>query len=126
MAEKLTRSAIAAKAIVHAEPALRVPTQVDRSFELPTALYGATVGLFLGYLAIMGLGFAHPEMILPMAIFTLFIVAGFGVPALWVRMNPDSGQQALSWSRFKRDGIQTLTGRLDATAARCRFSSCPP
>ena len=54
MAEKLNLQDAAEKAIVHPEAALHVPTTVDRSFELPTGLYVATVGLFLAYLAVMG------------------------------------------------------------------------
>ena len=125
MAEKLNRQQVAEKAIIHTEAVLCQSTTVDRSFELPTGLYVATVGLFLGYLAVMGFGFAHPEMILPMAIFTFFIVAGFGVPTLWVRMKPDSGQRALSWSRFAREGIDTLSGRLDAKAASVQVLILP-
>lgn len=121
MAEKLNREAFAAKAIIHDEPVLVAPavaiTTVDRSFELPTELYLATVGLFLSYLGVMAFGFASPGLILPMAIFVLFVVAGFGVPALWVLMKPERAKSALGWSRFVREGIATATGRVDAQAA---------
>lgn len=115
MAEKLTRTVIAEKAVVHAALPLaaahpRHQVEVDRNFGLPTGLYGVTVGLFLAYLAVMGLGFANPEMILPMAIFALFVVAGFGVPALWSKMKPDHADRPTSWSRFMAEGIQTYTG----------------
>ena len=125
MAEKLNRQEVAAKAIVHVEAGLREPTRVDRSFELPTALYGMTLGLFLAYLAVMGVGFAHPEMILPMAAFAIAIIAGFGVPALWVRMKPDIAQRPLSWSRFLSEGIETLSGRLDAKSASVQVLILP-
>lgn len=125
MAEKLNRIEVAEKAIIHSEAALREPTRVDRSFELPTALYAITVGLFLAYLGVMGFGFRHPEMILPMTIFVFFIVAGFGVPALWVKMKPDNAQRAMSWSRFVHEGIDTLTGRLDAKAATVQVLILP-
>jgi hypothetical protein len=117
MAEKLNRQQVAAKAIVHTEAAMREPTRVDRNFQLPTALYAMTVGLFIAYLAVMGIGFAHPEMILPLAAFTIAIVAGFGVPALWVGMKPDNNQKPLSWSRFMSEGVETLSGRLDGKSA---------
>ena len=48
MAEKLTRQFIAEKAIIREAPVSAAATRVDRSFELPTRLYGATVVLFLG------------------------------------------------------------------------------
>ena len=35
MAERLTREHVAERAIIHEAPALRAPTKVDRSFELP-------------------------------------------------------------------------------------------
>jgi len=125
MAERLNRELIAEKAVIHAEAALRAPTEVDRSFELPTGLYAATVGLFLAYLAVMGFGFASPGLILPMAIFTLFIVAAFGVPALWVRMKPENERHALGWSRFVREGIVTQTGRLGAKEATVQVLILP-
>lgn len=114
MAERLTREIVAEKAIVHTTlPALARPrhqVDVDRGFELPSVLYAATAGMFLAFLAVMAAGFAHPEMILPMAIFTIFIVGFFGVPALWVRMKPDHADRAKSWSRFIGEGVQTYTG----------------
>lgn len=125
MAERLTRPQIAEKAIVHEAPTLRVPTTVDRSFELPTSLYGATVGLYLAYIALMAWGFSDPQLILPMAIFALTIVAGFGVPALWVRMKPETTQRATSWSRFQRQGIMTAYGRTDAGAAAIQVLILP-
>jgi len=125
MAQKLDRTEVAAKAIVHPEAALREPTRVERNFGLPTALYAMTVGLFLAYLAVMAFGFAHPEMILPMAAFVIAIVAGFGVPALWVRMKPDTDSHALSWSRFASQGIETLTGRVDAKSASVQVLILP-
>ncbi len=129
MAERLPRQLIAEKAIVHQAPqevpALRAPTTVDRSFELPTVLYGATVGLLLAYIGLMAWGFAHPQMILPVAISVLFVVAGFGVPALWVRMQPENTHRAKSWSRFKAEGIMTLTGRLTAGEATAQVMVMP-
>jgi len=125
MAEKLTRQFIAEKAIVHEAPVLPAATPVDRTFELPTRLYAATVGLFLAYIALMGAGFAHPEMILPVAIFAVFIIAGFGVPALWVRLQPDSGRKAIGWDKFRAEGIMTLTGRCKARDATVQVLILP-
>ena len=62
--------------------------EVDRTFELPRRLYGATVALYLGFLGIMAAGLSSEGLIIPMAIFVLFVIAGFGVPALWTRLNP--------------------------------------
>ncbi len=124
MAEKLSRQQIARVAAIHAQPPVAPAATpaasgviVDRSFELPTVLYGATVGLFLGFIGVMGAGFANPNMILPVAIFVFFVVAGFGVPAIWTRMQPDHPQRAVSWARFQSRGIQTYTGHCPAGTA---------
>jgi hypothetical protein len=125
MAEKLNRQQVAEKAIVHSEHAFQPRSHIDRGFELPTGLYATTVGLYLTYLAVMAAGFSHPEMILPMAAFVIAIVAGFGVPALWVRMKPENPQRPISWSRFLSEGIETLSGRLDAKSATVQVLILP-
>lgn len=120
MSDLLARDVLAANAIVHD----RLPTQeakpheVDRTFEMPKALYGATVGLYLGFLAIMAAGMSSPGLIIPMAIFAVFIVAGFGVPTIWTRLNPQTASKPLTMTAFNSRGIMTNTGMLkprDAT-----------
>ncbi|MGB3807140.1 MAG: hypothetical protein WA936_08070 [Erythrobacter sp.] len=102
--------AIAAPAVARPN-APRHQVEIDRNFELPTGLFGATVALYLGFLAVMFAGFGNPGLVIPMAIFALFIVAGFGVPALWVRLR-DNDSAPMTAARFKADGIVTHTGRL--------------
>ena len=123
MSRHLTRELVAQQAEVRSE--LLHPVVVDRSFELPRALYVATASLYLGFIAVLGLGFATPGLLIPMAIFTLFIVAGFGIPAVWVRMQPDNPVSPLDWSRFRRQGIATLTGRLTAGEAAAQMLVLP-
>jgi len=130
MARKLSREQIAEQAFIHTAPFAEAPRYIpnaplDRSFELPTALYAATVGLFLTYIATMLVGSAHPQLIVPGAIFVLFIVAAFGVPALWVRMQPDNPVRALSWACFKAEGIRTATGHATAGAATAQVLVLP-
>jgi hypothetical protein len=129
MVENLSRQAIAENAVIHADlPVTAHPRHqidVDRTFGLPTALYATTVGLFLAYLGVMTLGFGNPELALPMAIFVLFVVAGFGVPALWAGMKPDHRDRPLSWSRFASEGIETLTGRCTAGDATVQVLLMP-
>lgn len=117
MVERLTRQQIAEHAIVHEAPILRAPTTVDRNFELPTGLYVAMAGLFFAFIGVMALGFANPAMILPTAIFAVFVAMFFAVPAMWARMKPDNPQQPLTWARFRRQGIMTEHGRATANAA---------
>lgn len=125
MAERLNRQQLAAQAIVHAAPELRQPTKVNRTFELPPALYGATVGLFLAFLGVMAMAFPHPEMIIPMVIFALFIVAGFGLPTVWATMKPEHPDKATAWTRFQAEGIMTATGHTSAGAATVQVLILP-
>lgn len=94
------------------EETAHVPTPTLRSFDLPTGLFAATVGLYFAFLAVMAVAFADPRLIVPMGIFYIYIIMAFGVPALWVRMKPDHTDRPLSWSQFMREGIATHTGRM--------------
>jgi len=125
MAERISRQVVAEKAIVHPESALLPPHEVDRSFELPTGLYIATAALFLGFMAVTAIGFATRELILPVAVIVLFIFAAFGVPAVWVRMVPESRRKSLSWSRFQAEGIATEHGRTSARDATVQVLILP-
>lgn len=126
MTEFTTRQDLAQHAVVIPEnPAFAPRQDIDRSFELPTGLYVATVGLYLGFLAVMAGAFMNPGLALPMVIFALFVVAGFGTPMLWVRMNPETKQRALTWAQFRNRGIQTATGRLDGGAAAVQVLILP-
>ena len=125
MAERLTRQLIADKAIVHDTIPAVADFTVDRTFEVPSRLYVAMAGLFAAFLAVMAIGFPHKEMILPMAIFAIFLAGFFGVPALWVRMKPDNTVRPLTWSRFRANGIQTAHGRVTARDATIQMLILP-
>ena len=123
MSKNLPRDLIADQAIIHATPVRR--TVVDRTFELPKGLYVATVGLYLGFLAVMATGLATPGLIIPMAIFTIFIVGGFGLPLVWTRLAPESGQRTMRWAELKQRGIATFTGRVTARDAAVQVLILP-
>lgn len=131
MTEFITREALVQVAIVTEAAQLApdrreiVRSEIDRSFELPTGLYLATAAFYLGFVAVMGLSFMNPGLVLPMVIFALFIVAGFGTPALWARMNPAKSGRALTWGQFRHRGIMTATGRLGAGAAAVQVLILP-
>ena len=125
MAERISRQAVAEKAIVHAETALLPAHVVDRTFELPTGLYIATAALFLGFMAVTAIGFSDPELILPIAVIVLTIVAGFAIPGMWVKLAPESGRKALTWSRFLAEGIATEHGRVSARDATVQVLILP-
>jgi hypothetical protein len=107
-----------------AEAPVRHQVEADRNFGLPTALYGATVAGYLGFLLVVGSAFANPVLAIPMAIFVVFIIAGFGVPALWTRLAGNTtAPQTLG--EFEQRGIQTNTGRLAAKDATIQVLILP-
>ena len=127
MSDLLARDVLAANAIVHDTLPLpqEKPHEVDRTFEMPKALYGVTVALYLGFLGIMAAGMRSPGLIIPMAIFALFIVAGFGVPALWARLDPPTDARPLSMAAFRSQGIMTHTGPLKSRDAAIQMLILP-
>jgi hypothetical protein len=124
MSKSLPRVQIAEQAVIHDD--LTPRTVVDRSFELPRGFYLATVGLYLGFLAVMAIGLATPGLIIPMAIFAFSIVAGFSIPVIWTRFAPESTQKApKTWGALVRDGIVTATGRVAARDAAVQVLILP-
>lgn len=97
----------------------------DRSFELPTGLYIATIGSYLAFLAVMAVGFQSRDMVLPMVIFVAYIAMLFGTPALWARMKPDNNSRALTMARFMARGIETHTGHNEGRAAAVQVLILP-
>ena len=65
MSKLLTPEIVQQKArIVDApEAEAQVQTNVDRNFELPKALYGATLACYLGFVAITAMAFGNPALI---------------------------------------------------------------
>ena len=125
--EKLARGEariVEAPAVAPAKEMPRHQVEADRNFELPTSLYAATVGLYLAFLAITWAAFASPGLAIPMVIFGVFIVAGFGVPAVWTRLR-DNPSKPLPFARFQAQGIQTLTGRCSAKDAAVQMLILP-
>lgn len=102
-----------------------VRTKVNRTFELPPALYIGTLIGYFGFLAIMTVCFMNPELALPMAVFGFSILAGFGLGYKWVAMNPDNAAKTLSWGQFANRGVQTLSGRLTAMEASTQVLILP-
>jgi hypothetical protein len=91
--------------------------KVERSFDLPPVLHVATVGLYFAFLGVMAFAFQDRGLIIPMAIFVIYIVMAFGVPAMWVRMKPDHASQPLRWADFSHSGVNTFTGNMSAKDA---------
>lgn len=117
------RERIADKAVLRKAPPVR--TIVDRTFELPLGLYVATVVAYLGFLGIMAVGFGNPHLAIPMVIFTVIVLMGFGVPAVWVRLKPEATARALDWGRLASKGIQTFTGPVSSRDAAVQVLVLP-
>lgn len=123
MSKRILREELLVRAEVRDTP--KTAHEVDRTFEVPKGLYGATVACYLGFLAIMALGFTSPGLIIPMAIFTFFIAAGFGVPAIWTRLAPATKSKPMTLGQFSNRGIMTATGRLKARDATVQMLILP-
>jgi hypothetical protein len=89
----------------------------DRTFGLPWGLHAAYFGLFLAYLGVMAVGFPHPEMVLPMAIFFFFTAAFYVVPMIWAVMQPGNPSKAISMGQLLARGISIETGHSSGGAA---------
>lgn len=119
MSKQATDHLISGKARIVKVPvaAPRHQVEVDRNFELPDAFYGVTVGCYFAFLGVMTAAFGNPGLIIPMAIFAIFIAGMFGVPAIWTRLKGNDSEP-LTIGQFSGKGIMTATGRLaprDAT-----------
>ena len=123
MSKHLTRELVAKQATIVVAP--RKSHETDRTFELPKALYGATVALYLGFLAVMAAGLSTPGLIIPMAIFAFFIVAGFSLPAIWTRLAPATRSKQMSMGKLQRYGVSTYTGRVSARDAAVQMLLLP-
>ena len=107
-----------------AEAPVRHQVESDRNFGLPTALYGATVAGYLGFLLVVGSAFANPVLAIPMAIIVLLIAAFFGVPAIWTRLAGNASEPQ-TIGEFAARGIMTATGRLAARDATIQVLILP-
>ena len=125
MTQRIARQSLAEKAIVHEAAVIRMPTTVDRNFELPTSIYGAMAALFAVAAGVMAFGFAAPGMVVPTGIIAIFIAMFFAVPTQWVRMKPANPQSAMTWSRFQREGIITPYGHTTAQDAAMQVLILP-
>ena len=123
MVKHFSRELVAQQARIVETPARH--HEVDRTFELPKGLYVATVGLYLGFIAVMATGLPTSGLAIPMVIFALFIIAAFGVPTIWTRLAPATRSKAMSFGKLKARGISTHTGLLPARDAAVQVLILP-
>lgn len=111
MSRHITRQTAECRGEIVAPPSLK--RRVDRSFGLHPALHIMTFAGFAVWLLIMGVTFADPELAIPFAVFFVFLAAAFVVVASWARIEGRTGP-FVSWSEFRREGFDCLTGHLSA------------
>ncbi|QGN54396.1 hypothetical protein [Novosphingobium sp. Gsoil 351] len=127
MTRKFDRTQIAdvARIVAHEAAAPRAVAHPARTFEMPPRLYALTAAAYLSFVAVLATAFATRELILPIAVIAILIGAGFGVPALWARMRPETKGRAMGWSEFRNRGIMTYTGRMNAADATTQVLVLP-
>ncbi|MGQ0589922.1 MAG: hypothetical protein ACT4N8_10400 [Sphingosinicella sp.] len=76
-----------------------------------------TIGAYFAFLAIMAAAFMNAELILPFAIFFIYVAMAFGTPALWARIAPRPEGRFASWAEFRADGVEIETGHIGSGAA---------
>ena len=126
MVRQYTREQIAKVADIHAAPP--IPGRnvaVDRTFEMPVRLYASMVTLCLGFVAVTALGFGNANLIIPMAVFSVFIAGFFAIPAIWTRLAPDNPVKHRKWDEFRRAGIHTNAGHNTAAEASIQVLLLP-
>ena len=97
----------------------------ERAFGLHPALLAATIGAYLAFLAIMAAVFMTRELILPFAIFFIYVGMAFGVPAMWARISPRPSGRYQSWAEFRADGMQIQTGQISSSAVTAQVLVLP-
>jgi len=122
MSERFTREQLAQLAAITDAPARHT---VDRTFEVPTGLYVATVSLYLGFIGLMATIFVDRDTAIPMVLFAGFVIAFFGLPYIWTKMAPGTASKALTWGQMQARGIQTLSGHLTAGEAAAQVLILP-
>ena len=123
MTSHLPAQALQDKAQIVAAPLRR--NRGERVFDLHPAVHLATVGAYLGFIAILATAFMGPDLIVPTAIFVVGIIALFLVPAWWARVVPDDGLRKQSWAEFLEEGVECCTGKLTSGQALAQVLVLP-
>ena len=101
--------------------------EYGRTFDLHPAIFAMSAGAYLAYVGIMALAFAeaNADLAIPFVIFALFIVAGFGTPALFARIAPPPPGNPPRWATFMRDGFDCMTGHVSVRGALVQILIMP-
>lgn len=96
-----------------------------RHFDLPVALHAGYFGLLALWLGVMFAGFRSPGLVIPMAIFMVFLAGFYVVPAMWSRMQPQRPGGPLTLSQLLDRGIQTHVGWCSGRDAAIQVLTIP-
>ena len=116
MSQHYSKAALQAIGVEVPAPPIR-RNLAERAFGLPPAMFVATIGAYLAFLLIMAAAFMNRELVLPFAIFFIYVAMAFGVPGLWARIVPRPSGRYQSWSEFRAEGMEIATGRIGGNAA---------
>ena len=114
---------VAAGAVEISPPQLR--NRAERTFGLHPALYVLTIGSYFAFLAVMAAAFMNANMVLPMAIFIIYVVMAFGVSGLWARVAGRPSGRFQSWAEFRAEGMDIETGHIGSGAAIAQVLALP-
>jgi hypothetical protein len=112
-----SRTALEQGAIISEAPAFMRPNRGARTFGLHPVLFAATIGAYLAFLAALAVGFMVPALVIPFAVFLIYIAMAFGVPGLWAHVAPKPVGRVPSWSEFRAEGMDLETGHVASGAA---------
>ena len=107
MTRRIDHAKLLAREEIVARPAQRACE--DHSFGLPPAIFRAMAALFFGFIGVLAVGLAAPQLIVPMGINFAFLTAFFAVPVIFAGMTKGESR-SIRWSEFMQKGIETATG----------------
>lgn len=107
-----------------AAAALR-PNRGTRVFDLHPAVHLMVAGAWFGFVAILATAFMTAELVVPAAIFVIGVVALFGTPAMWARIQPKDDLPRQTWAEFLKEGVDCHTGPLTSGQALAQILVLP-
>jgi hypothetical protein len=116
MSKHLSRTELVQAGMIVELPELR-RNLAERSFDLHPALFAATIGAYLAFLAIMATVFVSPELVIPFGICFVYVAMAFGTPAMWARISPRPEGRYQTWAEFREEGVETATGKISSGGA---------
>lgn len=96
-----------------------------RAFDLPPVIHLTLIGAYFTFMGVLATAFMGKDLVVPAAIFAIGIASLFVTPALWARVKGDDGLPKQSWSEFKEEGVDCLTGALTANQALAQIMVLP-